>query len=50
MQEYPELNDFEKPDTYVPKLFGFKIFGHRGSKYHTVSLEKTSLTYKKKFQ
>ena len=33
MQAYPELSVDEGPDQYIPKLYGFKIFGMRGSNY-----------------
>ena len=33
LKTYPELNPREGKVTYVPKLFGFKIFGQVGSKY-----------------
>lgn len=30
---YPELVVDERPSEFVPKLYGFKIFGHKGSKF-----------------
>ena len=33
MQAYPELAVDEGPEKFVPKLYGFKIFGMRGSHY-----------------
>lgn len=30
---YPELVVDERPSEFKPKLYGFKIFGHKGSKY-----------------
>mmetsp|Transcript_13723 Transcript_13723/g.12164 ORF Transcript_13723/g.12164 Transcript_13723/m.12164 type:complete len:103 (+) Transcript_13723:425-733(+) len=50
MQEYPDLRNTEESERFVPKLFGFKIFGHRGSKYFKEGIEKNTITYKKHFQ
>ena len=33
MQAYPELVPEEGPEKFIPQLYGFKIFGMRGSKY-----------------
>jgi hypothetical protein len=33
MQAFPELMIDNGPEQFVPKLYGFKIFGMRGSKY-----------------
>lgn len=33
MQAYPDLIVDEIPEAYYPKLYGFKIFGQKGSKY-----------------
>lgn len=30
---YPELIISDKTEKFIPKLYGFKIFGHKGSKY-----------------
>ena len=33
-QTFPELLPVEKKDFYIPKIYGFKIYGEPGSKYH----------------
>lgn len=33
MQAYPDLGVTNGPEKFVPKLYGFKIFGMKGSKY-----------------
>ena len=33
IQAYPELASQEGPERFIPKLYGFKIFGMRGSQY-----------------
>ena len=33
MQAYPELVPEDGPEKFMPQLYGFKIFGMRGSKY-----------------
>ena len=33
MQAFPELQVSEGPESYIPLLYGFKIFGQKGSKY-----------------
>ncbi|CAI2379776.1 unnamed protein product [Moneuplotes crassus] len=40
LQEFPELRPGEEPEAFTPKLFGFKIFGLRGSKYRSVMSSK----------
>lgn len=30
---FPDLVYFKQPDKFIPKLFGFKIYGKEGSKY-----------------
>ena len=33
MQNFPEVAPKESLSLYVPRIYGFKIFGKRGSKY-----------------
>ena len=33
LQTFPEYIPKEKPNTYIPKIYGFSIFGKKGSKY-----------------
>jgi hypothetical protein len=30
---YPDLLPKASPTTYVPKVYGFKVYGRKGSKY-----------------
>jgi hypothetical protein len=32
-QVYPDLVPKEVPNDYVPKIYGFKVYGRKGSKY-----------------
>ncbi|MCQ2818825.1 MAG: hypothetical protein MJ252_16285 [archaeon] len=34
LQAHPELNPTTEAVAYVPKIYGFKIFGKKGSKYY----------------
>ena len=33
MQAYPDIGVTSGPEKFVPKLYGFKVFGMKGSKY-----------------
>jgi hypothetical protein len=33
MQVYPDLAPAPVESHFVPKVYGFKIYGHKGSKY-----------------
>ena len=33
LQTFPELMPANKPNKYVARIYGFKIFGRKGSKY-----------------
>jgi hypothetical protein len=33
LQTFPELLPNVKPNKYIAKIYGFKIFGKKGSKY-----------------
>ena len=33
LQTFPELMPTNKPNKYIAKIYGFKIFGRKGSKY-----------------
>lgn len=45
---YPDLNPrLKKLKHYVPKVFGFKLVGHRGSKYYNDDKEKTKENLKR---
>ena len=35
-QSYPELYPKEGPVTYIPTIYGFKIFGQKGSRYEVM--------------
>lgn len=37
---FPDLAYFKLPQKFTPKLFGFKIYGKEGSKYHHINLLK----------
>ena len=40
-QTFPELIPKEKPIKYTPKIYGFKIFGEKGSKYENKTIDKS---------
>lgn len=44
LQTYPDLMPSQPPNVYVPRIFGFKIFKKKGSKYHEQK-KGLSLTY-----
>ena len=33
LQTFPDCIPKEKPEMYIPKIYGFTIFGKKGSKY-----------------
>jgi casein kinase II subunit beta len=41
---YPDLLPKASPTTYVPKVYGFKVYGRKGSKYE-LKEEKKEITY-----
>ena len=45
MQTYPDIIPAEKKVEYVPRIYGFKIFKKRGSKYYEDEHEATYMTY-----
>lgn len=38
LQTFPELMPTAKPNKYVAKIYGFKIFGRKGSKYEGMTV------------
>lgn len=44
MQVYPEIIPKAVETQYVPKVYGFKIYGRKGSKYQKKD-EKREITY-----
>ena len=56
MKSFPEIHPSVGPYKYVPKIYGFRVFGLRGSKYelkfdykgNTVNEEQVTLVLKKK--
>ncbi len=44
LQTYPDLMPSQPPNVYVPRIFGFKIFKKKGSKYYEQK-KGMSLTY-----
>ena len=65
LKSFPELYPEEGKKTYIPKIYGFKIFGQTGSKYAyeydlngectnqaevDKIIEKAKLIYKKKME
>lgn len=34
IETYPDLVPQQAPNTYIPRIFGFKIYKKKGSKYH----------------
>jgi casein kinase II subunit beta len=38
LQTFPELMPTTKPNKYVARIYGFKIFGRKGSKYEGMAL------------
>ncbi len=43
-QVYPEVIPKAVSTSYVPKVYGFKVYGRKGSKYQTAE-EKKEITY-----
>ena len=41
---YPDLLPKATPTTYVPKVYGFKVYGRKGSKFE-LKEEKKEITY-----
>ena len=40
-QTFPELIPEKNKQLYVPKIYGFKIFGEKGSKYENKTIDKS---------
>ncbi|CAG9318344.1 unnamed protein product [Blepharisma stoltei] len=39
LETYTDLYIYEKGEEFIPKLYGFKIYGHRGSEYYEEPIE-----------
>ena len=44
-EAFPSLIPKEKTILYIPKIFGFKIYGNKGSKYEKIKKYKYKDTY-----
>lgn len=45
LQTYPDLVPKDAPNVYVPRIFGFKIFKQKGSKYYENKKNNLEVTY-----
>lgn len=45
LQTYPDLVPKESPNTYIPRIYGFKIFKKKGSKYFENKEKNKEVTY-----
>jgi casein kinase II subunit beta len=43
LQTFPELMPTSKPNKYVARIYGFKIFGRKGSKYEGCALPQSEV-------
>lgn len=45
LQTYPDLRPAEQPVLFVPRIFGFKLFQKKGSKFHEPAADPRFMTY-----
>ena len=45
LQTYPDLMPSEGANTYIPRIYGFKIYKKKGSKFYEQNKGTKNLTY-----